>query len=122
MTEQEMRLVLLAQPALSALIGERLYPLTLPQGATMPAMTYAVISGNTPGTHSGPGLSRRRYQFDCWGTTYSSADAVATALSDAVSSKRGVIGQASLLDNEVDQYDPETKRYRRIVDVMVYGA
>ena len=120
MNDVQMRLVLLAQPDLAALIGERLYPVTLPQGATLPAMTYQVISGATEGdSQSGAGIPRRRYQFDCWGATYSDAVAVALALLTAVNGTSR-IGQASFLDNEVDSYEPETQRWRRIVDVMVW--
>lgn len=120
MNESQMRTILLGQPGLAALVGERMYPQTLPQGATLPAVTYSLISGTTEGdSQDGPGVSRRRYQFDCWGATYSDATAVATALTTAVSGTRR-IGQASFVDNEVDGFEAETQRWRRIVDVMVW--
>jgi hypothetical protein len=121
MTESELRTLLLGQPAIAALVGERVYPVTLPQGATLPAMTYQVISGAGDGdAHTGPGLSRRRYQFDCWAATYGTAAALGLALVQAVHARR-VLGQAALMDNEVDQYEAETQRWRRIVDVMVWS-
>lgn len=121
MNESQMRFILLGQPALAALLGERMYPVTLPQGATLPAVTYSLISGTTEGdSQDGPGVSRRRYQFDCWAETYSAATVVATALATAVSGTSR-IGQASFIDNEVDSYEPETQRWRRIVDVMVWA-
>jgi hypothetical protein len=120
MTESELRMLLLGQPALAALLGERVYPVTLPQGATLPAITYQVISGAGEGDgHTGPGLSRRRYQFDCWAATYGQAADLGRALVQAVHARR-LLGQAALLDNEVDQYEAETQRWRRIVDVMVW--
>lgn len=120
MNESQMRWILLAQPELAALVGERMYPQTLPQGATLPAVTYSLISGTTEGdSQDGPGVSRQRYQFDCWATTYSAATTLAKALTAAVSGTQR-IGQASFVDNEVDGYEAETQRFRRIVDVMVW--
>lgn len=116
-----MRTAILALPAVAALIGTRCYPVTLPQGATLPALTYAVISGvGESDTQSGPGVQRRRIQFDCWAATYGEACSLADALTAGASAKANVLGLVSFLDNTVDQYEPETQRWRRIVDMLVY--
>lgn len=121
MSEDQMRTAILALPAVSALVGSRVYPLTLPQGALLPALTYQVISGvGEADTQSGPGVQRRRVQFNCWAATYGAACQLADALTAGASAKANALGLVSFLDNTVDQYEPETQRWRRIVDMLVY--
>jgi hypothetical protein len=120
-SETAMRSTILALPAVAAIIETRLYPVTLPQGAGLPAMTYTVVSGvGESDTQSGPGVQRRRIQFDCWAATYQAACGLADALTAGSAAKANVLGLASFLDNTVDQYEPETQRWRRIVDMLVY--
>lgn len=62
-----LRAYVLADPAIAAQIGDRLWPSKLPQHPTLPAMTMKRISGVRFGTLRGrAGLARPRYQFDIW--------------------------------------------------------
>lgn len=113
---------------LSALISTRIYSLTLPQNCTMPAVTYRQISG--PRVHtmgSDPGLTHPRFQFSCWGSSYGSAKDVARKLQAALQDYKGTMGggggvvvQASLLENELDIYDPDTKLYCVPLDFIIW--
>lgn len=61
------RAFVLADPAIAAKIGGRLWPIKLPQHPTLPAMTIQRISGVRFATLRGQaGLARPRYQFDVW--------------------------------------------------------
>lgn len=61
------RTYVLADPAIAALVGTRLYPIKLPQGATYPAMTLQEID-NVPtwNLNSRSSLDTSRFQFDIW--------------------------------------------------------
>lgn len=116
---------LTAHVGLSALIGARLYPLTLPQRPTLPAVTYQRISTKTEPTRDEPhaSLERPRFQFDIWGASYASARAVAQQLRVALP----MLAQASnprvdvaLLQDDQDAYEAETERWRAILDVFIW--
>lgn len=107
---------------LVALVGTRVYPVQLPQEATLPALTYQRISG--PRTHTQNGVSilaRPRIQVDCWASSYAGAKAVATQVRLALDGHKAA-GEvwASVLDNDIDDLDAETGRYRVIMDVLFW--
>ncbi len=121
----DIRTFLLADATLTTLIGTRLYPLTLPQNPTLPAMTYQWVSGERVHTADGAlGLSRPRIQFDAWATTYLVAESVFEALRKRLDAFRGAAGasiiQGAFFDSERDLYESEPKLYRRSVDFFVW--
>jgi hypothetical protein len=73
--EVGLRLLILADPAVATLLGDRAYPLVLPQAPTLPALTYQRIPGGTRvESHGGDsGLTQARIQLDCWAETYLAA-------------------------------------------------
>jgi hypothetical protein len=78
---------------LSALIGQRIYPLVLPDPPTSPALVYQLITGTGDVAHDGPlDLSDARYQFDSWSETYTGAKRVSAALQAALLGFRGEFG------------------------------
>lgn len=58
------RSVLAADTAVSALVGQRIYPDMLPAGATLPALTYSLVS-EVPDRYA-PGVRQARVQISCW--------------------------------------------------------
>jgi len=121
MIEADVRTFLLAQSAVSALIGTRMYPLRLPQGVTFPALTYQRISGSEDVTHSGAGPARAGMQFDCWGQTQSSVLALASAVRSALSGHRSGMGDSPLVNafvvNVLDLPEPDIPLWRRMIEV-----
>ena len=98
---------LLDTMGVSALVSNRVYPLSLPQGRTLPAMTVQRVSGAPLYADDGEaGLVNPRVQVDCWGATYAaaklSARAAVTALSAYVGDMGGVEVQYVLLEDERD--------------------
>jgi hypothetical protein len=108
-----------ADAGLVAACGGRIYPLTLPQHPTLPALTYQRIDGPREVSHTGDsGLEHPRYQFDCWATTYLEAEALATAMMRAFA---GQLGWAvGFPEAGPDDYESDTARYRRTVDVLLW--
>lgn len=123
--------LLAAQPAVTALVGNRIYPLLLPRtGRVYPAITYQAISDPPAAEAEGGTLEAReaRVQVNCWATTYAAADAVADAVVSGLRLNSDRSAATPILnaydvtrldDHDPDAGDPETGLYRQIVDMMV---
>lgn len=104
------------------LVGQRVYPLRLPQEPTYPAIMYQRVSTNEAHTHDqAGGLAESRVQFDCLAVTYSQAQALAAAVRAAlngwVDDGNGIL--ACLLENQIDLYEDTTESYRVVLDFML---
>ena len=101
----------------SALVGTRIYPLMAPQDVTNPYMTYRVINGKGNQCMEGNIYQNDvRFQIDCWSTKYSEVKAIKEAVISAL------IGfKSSYNINNMDDYEPETKLYRQIIDFKSKG-
>lgn len=93
--EQAVIAALLANDAVTAHAGRRVYPLIRPQDSAMPALVFTTISSQPDATHDGAtGLSESRIQLDAYAATYAAAKGLARAV-------RGVLHQFAG-DVEVD--------------------
>lgn len=112
--------ILLDDPDVGHLIGSRYTPDPLDEGETLPALTYKRVSG---GRHHDLNFGYPVYQVTAWGATATSARAVAQTVIEAIQRYKGVknsmiITQASV-KNDLDLYDPESKRYTVPVDIQI---
>jgi hypothetical protein len=114
---------------LTALVSTRVYAFKLPQGATLPAVTFQRISTPRSLTHdtSGVGndLARPRFQFDAWATTYSSAKAISDQIRAALNGKKGTIAtgvtiNAAMVEDERPAFEPETNIYQISCDYFIW--
>jgi hypothetical protein len=103
---------------LTALISTRVYLERIPQGGTLPCLTYQRISTPRVLTHDtsgSAGTAYPRFQFDAWAATYLSAKAITDALRAALNGFKGtitsgadtVVVQAALIDTETSAPDLE---------------
>lgn len=113
-------------------VDDRIYPLTLPQGVSLPAITHQLVSDTPLPTHSWaqdhPSYDGRKYkearvQFNAYGTTFDEAEAVANELEAAITGYRGLWGdvqiESVLPALSLDDYDVDTKSWRRISDYFI---
>ena len=115
---------------LTALVSTRIYPMSLPQTPTLPAITYYRI--NAPTEHimgeTASSIERAGYRIQCWGTSYTSARAVAAEVIGALDAFAGYLGGAGGVrcwgtrTNSLDLDDPETSWKRRILDFELWTA
>ena len=114
---------LLQDAGVASLIVSRLWPLTIPQDAAMPAMAYQVISDVPVYAHHGAnGVSRARIQLTMQGS-YSQLVALRYAVLSAVHSFRGsgsVDVQSSQVENTIDGYGPSSERAVRRMDIVLW--
>lgn len=117
-----------ATAGITALVGARIYPLTLPEEPTLPAIVIQRISTPRTLTHDTSGatgdLISPRFQFDAWGTSQAATKAISDALRAALNGKTGAAGgvtlRAALADEEVPDYNQETGLYRTRSDYIVW--
>ena len=113
-------------------IGDRVYPLMLPQGAVLPAIVYQVVGGEGPlhshgdahdGPDAGASFRRSRVQLASWADSARAAELLATEVETAVDGFSGTWGAvpiaSALVDTSLDDWRPDVGRYRRLLDVLV---
>lgn len=104
---------------LDGLASGRVYAMQLPERPEFPAIVYQRISG----PRAGP-LWRPRYQLSCWARSYREAEALAEAVTTALHGFNGDIdgveGVVLVASDGLDDYEPDTGLYRRILDIYLY--
>lgn len=111
-----------ADAQLTALVNTRIYPVRLPEKATIPAITYRRVSTNREETYGGGTDTwvRARVQFNCWGRSETEAADVGTALLILLSGYDGDMGGELLVSSstidEFDFNDAPVKFFRHILD------
>lgn len=113
-------------------VGDRVYPLTLPQDVTLPALTYQVVSDVPTVSHStmqdhptytGTRHSFTRIQFGCYAADYDTAEALCDELAAFAVGYRGQWGDVEVdsvvPDLRLDDWDEAPAVYRVIQDLIV---
>lgn len=100
---------LIADSGVAALVATRIYPLLVPQDATLPALAYQRISGPRDHAHTGAtGLAFARMQLTYVAASYNEAKSLGEAVRAAMDGLKGSMGAvtvgACLLDNERDDW------------------
>lgn len=112
-------------PGISGLVASRVYPVILPPGATMPAITYQVVSGQTKPGLTTRGMQRWRLQVDCWGESYLDAATARKAVVKLldmhnVTLSDGTRLQAAIFIQPIDFYAGENELYRCGAEFYLY--
>lgn len=122
--EQALVSHLLADSALTAIIGDRLYPLAIPETGKVPAVVYQRISSQRVLALDGSSSANSpRIQFSCYAASFGQAKQIAMKLYESLDCFRGVLGNktkaAVLMADNRDDFEQETGRYRCGVDFFV---
>lgn len=91
--------------ALGSLVSNRCYPVSMAQGATLPAIVYARVSTDTIQTlDKSTTIENGQFLVNCYASTISAARTLAASVRSAMA--------ASALTNELQdeslEYDPDT--------------
>lgn len=103
----------------------RIYPLRLPQGYTLPAISFQRIS--TDREHvidDGPiGWAWARFQLDMWAETYAEVRQLAEAVRQALDGYNDEMGDVTVAgafaEGERDLYEEQTEIYRVTQDYLI---
>lgn len=118
MIEADLRAVLLAAGAVSAIVGTRVAAMLIPEGDAAPYVTYQLISAERHGSMSAPGTMRNaRIQLTCWSASYGEAKQLALAVAAAIDG--AALFQAVQVGDQ-DLYDPTAKLYAVALDYSLW--
>lgn len=121
MMEHELYARLRNHPTLAAIVGARVFPLVIPQGASYPCLTYQRISTPSESSLSGPsGLTYPRVQVGCWATNYSAATDLGEAVRKALSGSQLANSAAIRVLDVRQSYEPEPKLFRVDLDFEIW--
>jgi len=123
--EEAVYSALTGNATLTGLISTRIYPLVLPQEVALPAVTFFRVSNlHNHGMGGDIDLMETRLQVSILADSVSRmrtvTDAVRGVLSRWKGTYGGVIVQDSLLDNEMDDFEPETSVYQCVQDYRIF--
>lgn len=112
--------VLRDHAGVSALVSGRVYPLMLPQGCALPAISYQRVSTDHVASMDGySGLERVRVQIDVMASTYAGAKALATQVMSAMNS---TLLFKCVPDSQIDMLENDESTYRVSIDFMVWNS
>lgn len=123
--EQDLYYKLKNNANVSGVVSSRIYPMQLPQGWTLPALTYQRISTPRATILSGPsGRARPRFQIDCWADNYETIKDLATKVRGCLDGFKGDINTESnvggiILESERDILEDEINVYRVIMEFII---
>lgn len=110
--------------------GSRIYPMVVPQGASLPAITYQILSTVGISVMAGPtNLKERRLQINCWAETYAAAEALAHKIGRALNGYRDTAEDVKIWGIElIDEGDvladhksaQVLRRYGRRLDFRIH--
>jgi hypothetical protein len=110
-----------ADPAVAALVGTRVYAQVVPQGAPPPFVVLTLVSAVPYHTHEGlPSelLEAARVQVDSYGKQYAATHSLAEAVDDALGGLAGPELSATR-ESLTDGYEDETRLFRVSADYLV---
>lgn len=116
MIEQSIYTALTTGSPLPTSANTRVFPVLIPKESNAyPAISYQRVT-STPvvSLQGSSGLDNVRVQIDCWARTYKEVKALAAEVRLVMQS----IG--ALPATDVDDYEPETKLYRVIMDFTMW--
>lgn len=107
----------LGHSSITALVSDRVYPLLVPQGAAMPAITWQHIGGVPMNDLSGGDgdMLNYRVQINCWADTYLAAQALAEAVRARLQTAASSFKAVPLLVPQ-DVYEESPKRFGVYMD------
>lgn len=115
---------LVGTSAIAAIVSTRVYPVTLPQTPTLPAITYQVIAEPRTHTMDNRAAPNPYVTIDCWARTFLEACTLADAVVTKLDGYRGTMGGAIAVTSCLQRarreiYEPETKEWRVGLDFSI---
>lgn len=117
--EEEFKTHLQADPAIAGLVSDRVFPDVIPQAGNIPAIVYTVVDGKPGNSLDGFTSGRVRYmvQVDCWARSYQTCLALARLIRDRLNLRTATLSTYTTSYPGVTEFEPDTKRYRRMLEV-----
>ena len=121
--EEALSAYLNSKTELIDIVGDRIYPIVLPQNPTYPALTYFKVSGLA--LHDAD-IAYPRFQLSSWGEDYADVKTLAAAVKEVMQRFKGIMGGTGgvkvsqvVYENELDLYDSVTGIYHIPADYKI---
>ena len=107
---------------LTALVGNRIYPVVLPlDEETYPAISFQAVSGSSQITLDSKNLDEKRIQVDAWGTTYGDSRTVIDQVKKLLHGYAGTLADGTRIVGciagvPMDIYEGEGRCYRSMLE------
>jgi hypothetical protein len=111
-----------ADASLTALVGDRVWPLILPEHPTLPAITYALVSQPTEVTQEGVQYRSPKWRLRLWSLDYDDLIPMALRLAAIFGDQARTPFPSSRIEypaSAAEEHEPDTHFYTRAVDVVV---
>lgn len=103
--------------AVSALVGQRVYPTQAPQDVVRPFIVYRLVAAVPQNQLSGtPGIDNRRVQIDCYAESYAAVKEILSAVRDELEWADRCHCKN---ENPVD-FEPDTRLFRASADFSLW--
>lgn len=124
---QYLRMVLIQDPGVAALAGDRVYSEVLPQAPRLPAVVFIEVSAEEDYSLDGPtGVRALRFQVDSWAVKREEATALGLAVRAVLSGHAGAAGGLAvhgvLFLAERWEFETETDLYRTSQDYEIVAT
>lgn len=108
---------------LTAIVGQNMYPILLPNSDVIPAITFWSISIAPDDTVSSQTVWHKRVQFDCIAKSFDDADNLRDTLITSLQGYSGQVGDTYLNDCRMvggrDIYEDTIQMYRLTADFVL---
>jgi hypothetical protein len=111
--------LLAGEATIAAIVGDRIEPVELTIGQTMPAMTYKFVGGSSEPTLETDGFQRQRVEFRSFGETHLQADTLRETVRQFLNGFQGQLGDGTFLQNvQLVQGNDGFEQYSREFGLM----
>lgn len=119
--EEELVDLLTGDAGIGAAVAARVYPVVLPQNPTLPAIVYQEVRGLARAAADGDtGQRESRFLVSWWASSFSAIKVGKMLLMALLPGYSGGSISRIEMDGIRDDYDPETGRFRQLVELMIY--
>ena len=103
----------------------RIYPMRIPQGASLPAITYFIVSGGPINTKDGAATDHQdTFQVSCFTTSYDTIQDLYSAVKAALERYSGTVASTEVhtitYTGHVDLYEEDAEVYHRAIDFRIW--
>lgn len=114
-----------ADANVTAIVGNRIFPIKMPDRTAMPAISYARVTGPRVESFQGSStLAHPLYQIDCWAKTHRQMIDLAAKVRNSLQGFQGTVAsvkiQGILFENDMDLYEEDTETYHRALDFRIW--
>lgn len=112
--------ILVNNEAVAAIVGDRVYPVVIPQTKDMPCLVYLLTSNDPSNYNSGAAVNdRRSFSVYVVARKYSEVDDLSEKVRLALDRYSGGSVQNIFYQTESDDFEQETMLYVRVMDFQL---